>query len=363
MSATVSATIDYIDYTTLEPLAGISAWFRDVRPRALLLRPYGFIVFEDADIHACSSELHLLVKKCVDTLNALKRLRFRANIAGLKDANAVTAQHVSAATRLQTATRDVVIVPLDEKGCIRRGAVRRNNFTITILIIDSVEPNTGELLTPHSRAPNYYGFQRFGARRPNTHMQGLYLAAGMPGRLLREYRVVYPHESRGLLSGYEKLALQYLRGKRSILAARRIPHHIVELMGNALQAYLFNRVLSSLVEALGEAVCWRYERLLVPGCGVLKAISDAELRRQYRLVLDEEGVDDMLLCNLKSYGVRVNPYPRETCIETQPRIYEDRLANKTRVIVSFDLPRGAFATVFLANSYQLLEPNPDLLAC
>ncbi len=357
------ATLDYIDYAMLEPLAGISAWFRDKRPRALLLRPYGFIVSEEADISVCNSELHLLVKKCVDTLNALKRLGLRAEIAGLKDANAVTSQHVSMATRLTSLTHDAILVPLDERGCVKRGAVRRNNFTITILIIDNVESTAGGLSAPHPRAPNYYGFQRFGVRRPNTHVQGLYLAANMLGRLLREYRTLYPHETRGITMGYEKLVLQRLQRSRSITAARRTPHDVAELMGNALQAYLFNRVLSTLVEALGEKVCNRYERLLVPGCHVLDIIGDVELRRQYRLVFDEEGVDDELLCNLRGYGVRVNPYPREACIATQPRTYRDKWLNKTRVIVRFSLPRGAFATVFLANSFRLLEPNPDLLAC
>ena len=346
-----------LDLSKLEKVIGVSAWLTEERPYAILLRPYGFIVYEEATPRRGGCSLALLMKKCVDTLNAVKRAPVKLNFAGLKDAEGYTAQYVSAKGRLTAVYTedDIILAPADSEYCISRGDVRANHFAVSII--------TDECRIT-SYAPNYYGFQRFGTRRPNTHIIGKMLVLDDYAGIIEELtRIKYPYES-GRLGSYEYRIYSMLQKTHNLLdLLRAVPRQLLELFVNAYQSYLFNRILSILVEDYGQKLCKKYLRIPVPGCK-LDTNSLGELNEYYRIVFDEEGISEDDLCRARRYGITASSYYRETCIRPLYAVcVKVELFDEKLYTILFALPRGSYATTWLANSYRLLETYPDLMPC
>ncbi len=342
----------------LEKVIGIRAWFEEHRPPALLFRPYGFIVHEEPVVRRGSCTLLILYKKCVDTLHAAKRHPTRLSYAGLKDSEAFTAQYVSAkhGTRLSN-NHNVVIAPLEKDGCITRGDVRLNHFAVTI-----AAPECRKSVV----SPNFYGFQRFGTRRPNTHIIGKLLLLGDYGLAYEEMvEHRYPFES-GKLGDYERRVSREVRDRLSYARLPyTLPRHILELFINAYQAYLFNLVLSKLVAYYERRVCEKFTRIAAPGCGLIDTLNDAQLIEVYREVMDVEGVSERDFCSAKRLGVKASVFYREPCIKPDYAICKElgELQGEKLYTILFALPRGSYATVWLSESYRLFEPYPDLMPC
>ena len=125
---------------------------------------------------------------------------------------------------------------------IKPGSHEGNMFRVEVVAEDP------ELLCKNIRSldriPAYYGPQRFGVRRPSSHLYGLALALREPGRLIREYTYRYPLEGGARLS-YEEESL-------ALVSKRRDPWAVMEgapgIALEALQAYIFNRALSEAIK-------------------------------------------------------------------------------------------------------------------
>ena len=349
-----------IDLSRLEPLIGIEAWFEKERPYALLLRPYGFVVVEDAETQHCNENLHLLTKYNIDSLHALEELGAKhCRIAGLKDAEGVTSQYASCKGEYNRFKKgqnySAAIVSSGMRGCLRRGRIRVNWFNIVLM--------TSQPARPKTLTPNYYGYQRFGTRRPNSHLLGFFLVRGDYAASIEEMLFrKYPFES-GRLGDYEE------RAKRLLETRRRVPRigevlrrHTLSIIVAALQSYLFNRILSRLVKEYGEKLCTLYPRIPLPGCGYktgLERLNARQLLDAYLDVLEEEGVSEELLCK-----ARLGSPPRETCIkpvETHAFTLRESEGEAEYVVHIFGLKSGEYATTYLAAHYKLLEPYPNLL--
>ena len=346
------------DLSKLEPLIGIRSWFARQRPSAILARPYGFIVYEEPDIQQGGCTLSLLHKKCVDTINAIRSLPIRATYAGLKDSEAFTVQYVSTRRMPDViASYDVILAPIYTEGCLERGDVRLNHFSVTLITRNCKRIKL---------APNFYGFQRFGTRRPNSHVIGKLL-------LLEDYAAAYeelvmnryPYEGKSLGS-YEKHTQDYIATRHTLAGMHRsIPKVIAEISINAYQAYLFNLILSKLVENIGSDVCTRYPRLPVPGCGIKKLLGNDSLHEMYQLVFEREGITESDFCRAKRFGIHAYAFYRETCVKPAYSICFEagEIAGEKLYTLMFALPRGSYATIWLASGYRLLEPYPDLMPC
>ena len=140
----------------------------------------------------------ILVKRDWDTLLAVrlvaKRLGIspkRIRIAGMKDAKALTAQHICiqgvAPTRAsQLKIKDIALHPLrfsDRR--IFSQLLLGNQFQVVIRAIShtssTVEQrvkNVQNELASLGGVPNFYGHQRFGTIRPITHLVGRLLTRG-----------------------------------------------------------------------------------------------------------------------------------------------------------------------------------------
>jgi len=237
--------------------------------------------------------LCVLVKRDWDNLQAIKMISRQLGIsaeqiqiAGIKDAKAITAQHITIENMTiknvqKVNVKDIEIRPV---GYIRNKLssyyLLGNTFHITIRnirhpksVIKKRVAKIAEELEEMGGVPNFFGHQRFGTVRPITHLVGkalikgnlreaamLFLAKSSPyehpeSRQARE-ELKMMHDFRRALKSfpkqlhYERLMLKHLAEKPDdfIGAFRRLPIKLRELFPQAYQAYLFNKFLSKRVE-------------------------------------------------------------------------------------------------------------------
>lgn len=233
--------------------------------------------------------LCLMVKRNWDTFVATKNIakslsidQNRVQFAGIKDAKAITAQHITIENiSIEEAAKvditDVKVVPI---GYVREMLslfhLLGNSFTIIIKDAQIPQSVVSELLGQAMNnlaaiggIPNYYGHQRFGTIRPITHLVGkalvqgrfeeaamLFLAKPSPhehpaSRQARQtlqdthdYKLAAENFPRQLR--FERLMLRHLAQypQDYVGAFRRLPLKLQALFVQAHQSYLFNRFLS-----------------------------------------------------------------------------------------------------------------------
>ncbi len=268
--------------------------------------------------------LCVLVKRNWDTFIAIKNVAIalgidqgRIQIAGIKDAKAITAQHITIDggaldDAIKVNVKDIKVMPI---GYVREALstyyLLGNNFTINIKKIKLKETSTKTRITKAINElealggiPNYYGHQRFGTTRPITHLVGkalvqgnfekaamLFLAKPSPhehpaSRQARQQlketldfpqaMVNFPRQLR-----FERLMISHLFDCPGdfVGAFQRLPVKLQELFVQAHQSYLFNRFLSGRLKrglSLGRAEAGDYvvgvERNGLPLTNVVKTV-------------------------------------------------------------------------------------------
>ena len=237
--------------------------------------------------------LCVLVKRNWDTFLAVKAVARQLDIstkhvqfAGIKDAKAVTAQHItvedaSVEEIQKVQAKDIEIYPIGYfRSKLSSYYLLGNHFHITIRAISHSKPKIKERITKTIEelrviggAPNFFGHQRFGTTRPITHLVGkalvqqnfekaamLYLAKPSPhehpeSRWAREQLQKTQDFKQALKNfpkklHYERLMLNHLAKKPDdfINAFRQLPPKLRRLFPQACQAYLFNKFLSKRIE-------------------------------------------------------------------------------------------------------------------
>ena len=243
-----------------------------------------------------------LVKRNWDTFIAVKNIakslgidQARVQFAGIKDAKAITAQHVSIANISIEDTQkvDVKDIEVHSIGYIREQMslfyLLGNNFTITIKNLNQSEATISEHITRTIHelnilggAPNFFGHQRFGTTRPITHLVGKAIVKGdfeEAAMIFLAKPSVHEHPAsrqarqelettKNFRAAKESFPKQ-LRFERQMLnhlvdnpddfagAFQRLPPKLQALFVQAHQSYLFNRFLCERVKhdlPLNEAV-------------------------------------------------------------------------------------------------------------
>ena len=237
--------------------------------------------------------LCVLVKRNWDMFIALANIAHQLGIsptqiqiAGIKDAKAITAQHI---TIEDVSMKEVQNLALKDMEVRPMGYLRTelssyyllgNNFHIAINEIRHSETTIGRRFTKIVEEidtlggiPNFFGHQRFGTARPITHLVGkaivkgsleqaamLFLAKPSPYEhpMSREARreLRRTRDFKKALGGfpkqlrYERLMLESLAEKPNDFAAafKRLPARLRELFVQAYQSYLFNRFLSGRIK-------------------------------------------------------------------------------------------------------------------
>ncbi len=238
--------------------------------------------------------LCILVKRNWDTFIALRNIakqlgisQKQIQIAGIKDAKAVTAQHITIKNcSIESVSKiNVKDIAIHSVGYFRDEMspyyLLGNNFTIKIRSMNCSESTIKKRITETARALadcggilNFFGHQRFGTTRPITHLVGksiirgdfeeaamLFLAkhSSHEHPLSREARLKlqstldfkwalqnFPKQLR-----FERMMLKHLveNPEDFIGAFRRLPVKLQRLFVQALQSYLFNRFLSERIKS------------------------------------------------------------------------------------------------------------------
>jgi tRNA pseudouridine13 synthase len=275
--------------------------------------------------------LCVLVKKNWDTFIAVKNVakslgidQERIQFAGIKDAKAVTAQHISIENiSIEEAgkveVRDLEVRPV---GYIREMMslfyLLGNNFTITIKSIQDSETNIKENIAQTMQEldaiggiPNFFGHQRFGTTRPITHLVGKALVRGdfeeaamlflakssvhehpasrkvrqelETTKNFKQAQMNFPKQLR-----FERIMLNHLVDNHGdfVGAFQSLPLKLQALFVQAHQSYLFNRFLSERVKhdlPLNKAVVGDYvvgvERSGLPLTKVAKIVDEENLAK------------------------------------------------------------------------------------
>jgi tRNA pseudouridine13 synthase len=237
--------------------------------------------------------LCVLFKRNWDTLMALRNVTrqlgintTQIQIAGIKDAKALTAQHVTienvAIENVQRLRlKDIEVRPI---GYLRTELssyyLLANSFQVRIknakypkTVIERRNAKTMQELYGLGGIPNFFGHQRFGTTRSITHLVGkgfvkgnlkkaamLFLAKSSPyehpeSRQARQ-ELQATQDFKQAFKGYpkqlrfERMMLRRLAEKPHDFdgAFKRLPTKLLELFIQAYQSYLFNRFLSSRIK-------------------------------------------------------------------------------------------------------------------
>ena len=216
-----------------------------------------------------NSLISLIAKK-------LKISKNHVHIAGIKDKRAITEQRMVVKTEEEKIEnlkiKDVEIsflYPTDKR--LYLGNLYGNDFEIRVREcrnVDNVEFIKGEL-TEKGGFPNYFGVQRFGVVRPNTHRIGkLIVEENYKNAVMTYLCEVCPFEGEEVASARKFLKesedfkscinifpkrLEFERNLMAHLiekpgdypgALRNLPYSLKTIFVYAYQSYLFNRALS-----------------------------------------------------------------------------------------------------------------------
>ncbi|MFB6144472.1 MAG: tRNA pseudouridine(13) synthase TruD, partial [Candidatus Nanohaloarchaea archaeon] len=350
-----------------------------------------FIVEEIAS-HDVGEGDHLIVKlrkqnmttmEAIDTLsNILHISKDRVGYAGNKDKRAVTEQYISIEGVTEEDVNQIFTDEFDlevvgRNGHIGLGNLDANRFEINIrnlnLPVEDVRDRTLKIVDEmEGKFPNYFGRQRFGSARPITHQVGRHILKGDFEEAVWTY-IAKPYdeeyksirkvreelwETRQVEDMAEKFPKHY-RYEKALLyhltknegdykgAIKRLPEGLQRLFIHAYQSWIFNRVLSRLIED-----DWYDEDYELPLVGYKTELRDNRPGNMVEEILDEEGVsqEDFRLQNfpeLRSEGSYRRAFADFRNFEIIDIEDDDLNMAKNKMGVKFDLPKGAYATVLL----------------
>ncbi|HOI40601.1 MAG TPA: tRNA pseudouridine(13) synthase TruD [Methanobacterium sp.] len=341
--------------------------------------------------------------------------RKQMGFAGMKDKSAVTRQWICVSNKTPEELQElgdklhhvkiIDVIPNQKK--LRIGQLVGNKFRLMIREVedpDSAVQRAEEILEQLKKrgVPNYYGYQRFGKNRPNTHLVGKALIKGgvksavdryighpydTEPRHIQEARMLYEDgeleealESMPSGMRYEKMMLRMLLKEKKkkeeldeksyILALKSLPKPLSRMFVHAYQSYLFNRAVSERtklgidqyiegdilidneehlihefgLEEIGERIKEFQAHPSAPLFGSKVPLAGGKLGEMEQKILEEEDL------KLKDFMVSKMPKLGSHGIRRSIRFkIWDVSAEKTEdgVIVGFSIPKGSYATSVL----------------
>ncbi len=383
----------------------------------------------------------VLGKKGIDTETAISKLakaigipRSYIQVAGLKDSRAVTYQFVSCygidekrILSLPNTIDDRISIGLVIKRPfpIRPGLLFGNRFTIVIrnirLSIDVLNHRMEMFLNEveeYGGIPAFYGHQRFGTIRPNTHIIGYYIIKRDFRRAVEELiTTTYPNESAQARAAreeasegnleralelmpksltHERIVLRYLlrRPNDFVGAIRRLPLTTKRLFVQSYQSYIFNRILSlrllrglslrypeegdrvSLIDSRGglrgsiivtsankstflELIEKGRSTLVLPLIGYTYTPSSGVQGEIEREVLEIEGIDNALfkIPEIPELSLKGGIRPaafKPLEIQVMSLSHDELHPGKYKLTLKFTLKKGLYATTLLR---ELMKPD------
>ena len=343
--------------------------------------------------------VYLLRKNGIDTTHALgdikKRIGLELKSLGLKDSSAVTEQFVFSTHKTKSPEKiEGKKYNLERIGFVKKPLSKRdmigNHFTIRI---DDTSRNINEF-SEFEHILNFFGYQRFGSKRPITHIVGKKIVQkdfkGAVDVLLSsnsEYDTNQNNEIRNIISqsrNYSEIIdkipksmdieLTVMREMEKsndpVKAIRAIPLQMRRFYVQAYQSFLFNKTVSeafnfgeNLFEPQPDDVCFdknsnigkfhneESQKLAIPLVGhsyYKKTRFDYHIQK---ILFDEcVSTKDFLIKELQE--VSIDGGFRNALIScTNYSLNDD--------VINFTLSRGSFATIILR---EIMKPDEPLLA-
>jgi tRNA pseudouridine13 synthase len=358
----------------------------------------------------------ILVKRNWDTFSAVEAIAKRLGIsvesisvAGIKDARAVTAQHISIGrvTPEQVSRVKIRDINLHPRGYRNEKVQPRlllgNHFRIIVRAIthppDVVETRIKSIrneLSDLGGMPNFFGHQRFGTVRPITHVVGSHIVRGEwkeaafaflatpsdyehPDRREARQQLRETRDFKAALSRfprqltYERLMLRHLaeHPKDYVGAFRRLPLKLCRLFVQAYQSYLFNRFLSARIKQklpLNKILNGDYTlkvdnatRLALPLIGFRQSTSSGIQGEMEKEILETEKIEPgnfrvHHIREISSAGGLRLALASIKDLEIEKPTLDQTNSSKLQVKMEFMLPSGSYATVLLR---EFMKPrNP-----
>jgi tRNA pseudouridine13 synthase len=261
-----------------------------------------------------------------DTIRAIGALsralgvsRKRFGFAGTKDKRAITRQRMAVWNVTPDRLGQIKIKDLSLSDFVRSsdriivGGLIGNDFEILLRDPEVTDENVlsscrDQIL--ERGVPNYFGYQRFGVMRPNTHTVGKLIVKGdVEGAVLSYISDYYEGEREDAWSArkdlkesgdykkalkdfpkrlsYERTMIEHLHRKPKDFtgAFRRLHKKLRQMFIHGYQSYLFNVILSRLIEDEEDI-----KGGFIPILGFKSTFSEGHLGEVEKALMDEEGV-------------------------------------------------------------------------
>ncbi|NYZ78542.1 tRNA pseudouridine(13) synthase TruD [Candidatus Micrarchaeota archaeon] len=353
----------------------------------------------------------IMQKRNWNTLQALKAIGRklhcglkRFGYAGVKDRNAVTTQLASAFKIDPVALQNMHIKDIKINGAwkakekLRIGDLLGNRFRISVReTAAGSDEKVKEVYTDlKGLTPNYFGEQRFGSMRKNTHLVGKAIVSGNFREAVMSYLTYVDEgeraeakEARKQLAAdgdfkraleyfppyllYERTLLEYLSSYPNdyVNALRKLPRGLSLMFVHAYQSYMFNKALSRRITEMGtslmpgDSVCGR-DPFGFPDTERIEKVENAaeaeerlgrgELFPVLEIVgyesssigkYEEEAIEEE---GIKKENFLIHSFPEisskgsKRCMFVPLREFKFEYAEGTGAF-TFSLPAGAYATV------------------
>ncbi len=349
----------------------------------------------------------VLIKNDIESNNALFKISASLgrdlndiNIAGTKDKTAVTAQRATIwkipPEKLSELELEGIIIRSPRTTIYKTylGNLYGNHFTIKIRELNDGKEqisrkveNIIKEINEFNGIPNYFGHQRFGTRRPISHIIGKFLLLGEIEKALHLYisyttddeaestifaRKTFqetndPKETMKLLPSsmiFEKRILKYLSKKpNDFLGALHIlPKNLQRILIHAYQSYIWNLMLSERIRIFGNLSSNPIDELeeniaILPIIGYKTNLTDNVLSEYAKSLLEEDGI------KLDNFKVKHMPTLRFFGSNRRIALIPENLSYSVDIdsekqdylVTQFTLKRGSYATVVLR---ELMKANP-----
>ncbi|MGY5151939.1 MAG: tRNA pseudouridine(13) synthase TruD [Candidatus Nitrosopumilus sp. bin_6a] len=343
--------------------------------------------------------VYKLKKKKIDTNHALsgifRQKGIRLKSLGLKDASAITEQFVCSSTKGKTIdgfSSDKY--SLEKLGYVKKPLSKKdmigNHFKLKI----SDCQNGLESFTEYDKVLNFYGYQRFGSKRPVTHLIGKAIlqmdfekAIDLILSFTSSYDSAENNEIREKLSdkaNYERyfdqvpiqmdieriVLKEMIDHGDSIRAIRSIPVSLRRFYIQAYQSFIFNQSLSAafldgenLFEAQSGDVCFDHngiigkyvkgldQNLALPFVGY-SYYKKTRFDFQISKILEQEEISPKDFFIKEMQEVSSEGGFRQSAIHCTDYSSHENL-------VEFSLSRGSFATILLR---EIMKPADPIIA-
>lgn len=315
-----------------------------------------------------------------DTIRAISALsraagvsRKRFGFAGTKDKRAVTQQrmavwNVSPEKMESVRVKDLRIYDLKKSSeRILVGDLIGNTFEITVrepeIMDESIISQCRDQIHK-SGVPNYFGYQRFGLQRPNTHVVGRKLVENdVEGAVMSYLADFYDGERddardarRTLMEtrdfkqalanfpkrlGYERTMLDSLYKNPTDFAGalRRLHKKLRQLLVHGYQSYLYNLTLSQMIEEELEI-----HNVQIPLFGYKSRFTEGRAGEIERSVLESEKMDfrNFKIASMPELSPRGSYRLASLETEISYEVLDDGL-----IKFKFFLPKGNYATMIM----------------